>query len=272
MQQIICPKCKAQVDASLNFCPECGSILPLPNSSGLNQGERLTQVNQQHVAQAILNEGKKKQNPKTALAVGVITVLLIIVIFVILFATAGVSNNSNTASTTGDAVSVSSTLDSSEPESSVMAVVSEESSEMSAEESSEPVEESSEPIEESSESVEESSEEISEASAETVITVEKPDDWNNIYCYIYTKGNTMITNEEWPGEEMTETDGKYQYKLPEKFNGQECYVVFSATDRESTSKAQYPYSGYDGFNLSEKTDYTTADFEAYAEEFKANNT
>ena len=61
MQQIVCPKCKARVDASLNFCPGCGSALPLPNSRGGNSGGKLTQVNQQHVANAILNEGKKRK-------------------------------------------------------------------------------------------------------------------------------------------------------------------------------------------------------------------
>lgn len=273
MQQIVCPKCRAQVDANLNFCPECGSVLPLPNSNGINQGEKLTQVNQQHVAQAILNEGKKKQNPKTALAVGVIAALAIVVVFVVLFVTAGISSDSNKNSTQSNAnSSVSSMLESSEPESSVAAVVSEESSEMSVEESSEmSVEESSKSDEESSTPIEESSDESSEASTKTVITVEKPDGWNNIYCYVYTKGNTMVNNGEWPGEELTENDGKYQYELSERFNDNECYVIFSSDNRESGSKAQYPYSGYDGFKLSEKTDYTVADFEAYAEEFKANN-
>lgn len=266
MQQIVCPKCKAQVDKNLNFCPQCGAVLPLQNSSGLNPGERPTQVNQQHVAKAILNEGKKKQNPKAALAVGIIAAVIIIIAIVLLFVSGSKDNSKNTAAVNSNSA-VSSALESSiasQPESSVEALVSEESSETSVEPSQE----------ESSLVSVESSEESSEAPAEaTIITAEKPDGWNNIYCYVYTKGNTMITNGEWPGEELTENNGKYQYQLPEKFNGEDCYIIFTQTSLVANSKipTQYPYPNKDGFKVSEKTDYTLADFEAYTKEFKAQN-
>lgn len=265
MQQIVCPKCKAQVDKSLNFCPQCGAVLPLQNSNGLNSGERLTQVNQQHIAKAILNEGKKKQNPKAALAVGIIAAVIIIIAIVLLFVSGSKNDSKNTSAVSSNSA-VSSALESSiasQPESSVEALVS-ESSEASVESSEE---------ESSSVSVE-SSEESSETPAETtIITAEKPDDWNNIYCYIYTKDNTMITNGEWPGEELTENNGKYQYQLPEKFNGHECYIIFTQTSLVANSKVptQYPYPNKDGFKVSEKTDYTLSDFEAYTKEFKEKN-
>lgn len=122
MQQIVCPKCKARVDASLNFCPGCGSALPLPNSRGGNSGGKLTQVNQQHVANAILNEGKKKENPKVSLAVGVITAVLVIGVIAYLIISAG--GSSSATPTVADSINASNVESSNQvPESSDSAIV-----------------------------------------------------------------------------------------------------------------------------------------------------
>ena len=122
MQQIVCPKCKARVDASLNFCPGCGSALPLPNSRGGNSGGKLTQVNQQHVANAILNEGKKKENPKVSLAVGVITAVLVIGVIAYLIISAG--GSSSVTPTVADSINASNVESSNQvPESSDSAIV-----------------------------------------------------------------------------------------------------------------------------------------------------
>ena len=163
MQQIVCPKCKARVDASLNFCPGCGSALPLPNSRGGNSGEKLTQVNQQHVANAILNEGKKKENPKVSLAVGVITAVLVIGVIAYLIISAG--GSSSATPTVADSINASNVESSNQvPESSDSAIVptTESSQESTSENSTEVSEEN--PEESMAEPV----------ASELVITAEKP--------------------------------------------------------------------------------------------------
>lgn len=271
MQQIVCPKCKALADAGLNFCPSCGAPLPLPNSNGGTPGERLTQVNQQHVAKAILNEGKKKENPKVALVVGVVTVVLVIGIIAALIITAGGSSSTDTNSGTTSTVESSSA-----PESSDSAIAT--PTESSADESS-AIEESSvaeSSIESSLESVESTTEVSTESSAESiaepaasevVIKAEKPDDWTDIYAYVYTK--ELATNAEWPGEAMTDNgDNTYSYTVPSTFDGKDAMVIFSttATEKGATHSKQYPYQGKDGYSISEKTTFTVSDFESYASE------
>ena len=194
MQQIVCPKCKARVDASLNFCPGCGSALPLPNSRG-----KLTQVKQQNLANAILNEGKKKENPKVSLAVGVITAVLVIGVIAYLIISAG--GSSSATPTVADSINASNVESSNQvPESSDSAIVptTESSQESTSENSTEVSEEN--PEESMAEPV----------ASEVVITAEKPDDWSDIYVYVYT--DDMFKNANWPGEIMTANgDGTYSY-------------------------------------------------------------
>lgn len=255
MQQIVCPKCKAKVDASLNFCPGCGSPLPLPNSRGGNPGEKLTQVNQQHIAKAILNEGKKKENPKVALAIGIITVVLVVGVIAFLIISAG---GSSSTPTVADSINNASTIESSAPESSDSAVVT--------------------PVESSiAESSTESSMEISEESyeesiaepvaSEIVITAEKPDDWSDIYVYVYT--DDMFKNANWPGESMIDNgNGTYSYSIPSSFADKNTFLVFSTTQLNTGAELskQFPYMNDNGYNLSEKTTFTVSDFESYANE------
>lgn len=261
MQQVVCPKCKALADASENFCPNCGSALPLPNSQGMNSGEKLTQVNQQHVAKAILNEGKKEVNPKTALAIGVITVVLIIGVIAFLI----ISSGGSSTPTVADSIANASTIESSAPESSVAAGIPVENSEDSSYESS--IEESSE-MESSAEEISavvESSEEP--ASEEIVITAEKPDDWSDIYAYIYT--DDMFKNANWPGEAMTDNgNGTYSYSIPSTFAEKNTFVVFSTSqlNKGAVLSKQFPYMSDNGYSISEKTSFTVSDFEAYANE------
>lgn len=266
MQQIVCPKCKAQVDASLNFCPGCGSALPLPNSRGGNPGEKLTQVNQQHVAKAILNEGKKKENPKVSLAVGIITAVLVIGVIAYLIISAGGSSSSTP--TVADSIANASTIESSAPapESSDSAIVppAESSEESSMDESSE------ESIAESSTEVSEESSEESIAepvASEVVITAEKPDDWSDMYVYVYT--DDMFKNANWPGEAMTDNgDGTYSYSVPSSFADKNTFLVFSTSQLNTGAKLskQFPYMNDNGYNLSEKNTFTVSDFETYANE------
>lgn len=272
MQQIVCPKCKALADAGLNFCPSCGAPLPLPNSNGGIPGERLTQVNQQHVAKAILNEGKREENPKVALVVGIVTVVLVIGIIATLIISAGGSSSTDTNS-----AAATSTVESSvAPESSDSAIVTPvESSavESSAIEESSVVESSAESSLESVESTTEVSTESSDESIaepvanEVVIKAEKPDDWSDIYAYVYTK--ELATNAEWPGEAMTDNgDGTYSYTVPSSFDGKDAMIIFSTTKTEkgATHSKQYPYQGKDGYSISEKATFTVSDFESYASE------
>ena len=263
MQQIVCPKCKALAEAGLNFCPSCGAPLPLPSSRGGHAGENLTQVNQQHVAKAILNEGKKKENPKVALVVGVVTIVLVIGIIAALIITAGVS--SSTTPTVADSIANSGTIESSAPasESSVAAVVtSDESSE--AESSAEAsVESTTEVSTESS-----SAESIAEpAASEIVIKAEKPDDWTDMYAYIYT--DDMFKNANWPGEAMTDNgDGTYSYTIPNSFADKNTFVVFSTSQLNTGAKLskQFPYMNDNGYNISEKSTFTVSDFKSYSSE------
>lgn len=171
MQQIVCPKCKARVDASLNFCPGCGSALPLPNSRGGNSGEKLTQVNQQHLANAEVSE----ENPEESMA---------------------------------------------------------------------------EPV-----------------ASEVVITAEKPDDWSDIYVYVYT--DDMFKNANWPGEIMTANgDGTYSYAISSSFADKNTFLVFSTSQLNKGAKLskQFPYMSDNGYSLSEKNTFTVSDFETYANE------
>lgn len=272
MQQVVCPKCKVQADASLNFCPGCGSPLPLPNSRGAKPGEKLTQVNQQHVAKAILNEGKRKENPKAAFAVGLITIVLVVGIIAFLILSSGGSSTPTVA----DSIANASTIESSSPESSADAVIPAESSEASMEESSMEaslVESSMEAslaessIEESlvESYVEESSAEV--VAADIVITAEKPDDWSDIYAYVYT--DDMFKNADWPGEAMTDNgDGTFSYSIPNAFAEKNTFVVFSTTqlNKDAVLSKQFPYMSDNGYALNEKSSFTVSDFEAYADE------
>lgn len=265
MQQVVCPKCKALADASENFCPSCGSALPLPNSHGMGSGEKLTQVNQQHVAKAILNEGKKEINPKTALAIGVITVVLVVGIIAFLI----ISSGGSSTPTVADSIANASTIESSAPESSTAAVTpvgdnSEDSlqSESSTEVSSESVEPESST--EEVPAVESSEEPVSN---EIVITAEKPDDWSDIYAYIYT--DDMFKNASWPGEAMTDNgDGTYSYSIPSTFAEKNTFVVFSTSqlNKGAVLSRQFPYMNDNGYNISEKSAFTVSDFQTYADE------
>lgn len=260
MQQIVCPKCKARVDASLNFCPGCGSALPLPNSRGGNSGEKLTQVNQQHLANAILNEGKKKENPKVSLAVGVITAVLVIGVIAYLIISAG--GSSSATPTVTDSINASNVESSNQiPESSDSAIVptTESSQESTSENSSENSTEVSE------ENPEESMAEP--VASEVVITAEKPDDWSDIYVYVYT--DDMFKNANWPGEIMTANgDGTYSYAISSSFADKNTFLVFSTSQLNKGAKLskQFPYMSDNGYSLSEKNTFTVSDFETYANE------
>ena len=113
---------------------------------GGNSGEKLTQVNQQHVANAILNEGKKKENPKVSLAVGVITAVLVIGVIAYLIISAG--GSSSATPTVADSIVNASNVESSNqvPESSDSAIVptTESSQESTSENSTEVSEENPE--------------------------------------------------------------------------------------------------------------------------------
>lgn len=265
MERIVCPSCHTEVDNGATICPKCGAVLPKSAGGGVTlsnsyfkPGETPNQVNQQHVAQAILNENKKKENPKTALAVGIIFVAVVIILLIVLFigSSKGSSDTDSGANTATSTVESQSVNESSAPESSDSAVVSSEDISASS------VEESSEPsIEESSNTVD-----------TKTITVEKPDDWGDIYCYIYytEDGEDTINNGAFPGEELVETDGVYKYQIPDNFIDKECFVVFSTTKRANGSQlsTQYPYVNKGGFAISEKSSFTISDFESYAEENK----
>ncbi|MGN1456869.1 MAG: starch-binding protein [Acutalibacteraceae bacterium] len=153
-------------------------------------------------------------------------------------------------------VAESSVEESTEAESSV-----EESSEAesSVEESSEAessVEESSEAessVEESSEaesSAAESSEaESSPAQEGTVVTFQKPDQWNDtVNAYIYEDGG-VGKNAEWPGEAMTDNgDGTYSYTVPADIGNPK--ILFN------DGKNQYPGSGEPGLDIESGKTYT----------------
>ncbi len=265
MERIICPNCKAEITDGSKTCPKCGAVLPsagvsvsLTNSYS-GRGENPNQVNQQHVAQAILNENKTQINPKTARNVGIIFVLLVIVLILIIVISSSVgSSNENGDSGAGT---------------EVLSSASSEDSQSSTESSAESSASSDAAVASSPESsTEESSEPSSEVSDTRTITAEKPDAWSDIYCYAYTlneEKNEKDKNATFPGEAMTESDGKYTYQIPESFGDEECYLIFSTTSvlQEGFSK-QYPYMNEDGFAVSEKSDFTLSDFTEYAAEYE----
>lgn len=263
MERIICPKCYTEITDGSSTCPKCGAVLPstgggisLSNSYS-GGGEKPNQVNQQHVAQAILNENKTQTSPKAALAIGVIFVIIVVAIILVLFFGSSGGGSSNESSDSGIGTAASSTASSEDNQSSA---------ESSASSDAVAVEDSS------GASTTENSEPASQDSNVRTITVEKPDEWSDIYCYAYTKSeDNMQKNSEFPGEAMTESDGKYTYQIPENFGDEECYVIFSTTSTSDGYTAQYPYYGEDGFAVSEKSDYTLSDFTAYADAFEPLN-
>ena len=147
-------------------------------------------------------------------------------------------------------------VESSVAESSVEESTEAESSVEESSEAESSVEESSEAessVEESSEaesSVEESSEaESSPAQEGTVVTFQKPDQWNDtVNAYIYEDGG-VGKNAEWPGEAMTDNgDGTYSYTVPANIANPK--ILFN------DGKNQYPGSGEPGLDIESGKTYT----------------
>ena len=103
--------------------------------------------------------------------------------------------------------------------------------------------------------------------SEVVITAEKPDDWSDIYVYVYT--DDMFKNANWPGEIMTDNgDGTYSYAISSSFADKNTFLVFSTSQLNKGAKLskQFPYMSDNGYSLSEKNTFTVSDFETYANE------
>lgn len=80
-----------------------------------------------------------------------------------------------------------------------------------------------------------------------------PQNWENVYVYMYTSGGASITNGGWPGQLMTLTEDKlWEYKVPEEL-WYNTLVMFN--DGKNTS--QYPgkvdSQSEDGYLLNGKT-------------------
>ena len=150
-------------------------------------------------------------------------------------------------------VTESSVAESSVEESSEVAESSVEESSEVAESSVEESSEAESSVEESSEaesSVEESSEaESSAEQAETVVTFQKPEQWNDtINAYIYEDGG-VGKNAEWPGEAMTDNgDGTYSYTVPSEIGNPK--IIFN------DGKNQYPGSLEPGLDIESGKTYT----------------
>ena len=191
---------------------------------------------------------------------GVITAVLVIGVIAYLIISAG--GSSSATPTVADSIVNASNIESSNqvPESSDSAIVptTESSQESTSENSTEVSEENPE-------------ESIAEpVASEVVITAEKPDDWSDIYVYVYT--DDMFKNANWPGETMTANgDGTYSYAIPSSFADKNTFLVFSTSQLNKGAKLskQFPYMSDNGYSLSEKNTFTVSDFETYANE-KAN--
>lgn len=195
---------------------------------------------------------------------GVITAVLVIGVIAYLIISAG--GSSSATPTVADSIVNASNVESSNqvPESSDSAIVptTESSQESTSENSSENSTEVSE------ENPEESMAEP--VASEVVITAEKPDDWSDIYVYVYT--DDMFKNANWPGEIMTANgDGTYSYAISSSFADKNTFLVFSTSQLNKGAKLskQFPYMSDNGYSLSEKNTFTVSDFETYANE-KAN--
>lgn len=79
-----------------------------------------------------------------------------------------------------------------------------------------------------------------------------PNNWENVYVYMYSSGGAAVTNGNWPGAPMTKKGDVWEYQVPENlwYNTR---VIFN--DGKNTS--QYPYKvdsqNEDGYLLNGKT-------------------
>lgn len=95
---------------------------------------------------------------------------------------------------------------------------------------------------------------ISTGTTDKYVYLQKNNDWEQVYCFVYSGTNESVKNAEWPGVEMEKVNdtGLYRYKVPS-------YIISPKVMFTNNRGSQYPGANQSGVSFQDDIMTFTAD-------------